>query len=172
MSLRPSNARAVTEPSGPELARLLLDAFPELNVIEFEDAIRPMNDSGLRSLRDRFPQIDDVLAADLRQTGIRSRCGVLTAFSSQFNDWVSEGRADPIRRALALIDQLLADSPPVPVGTHARDVGDQLHNSLLACFVENVMDTSPAFRSLVLPNLGPAVRAHLMEHDPFWLGES
>ena len=171
-SLRPSNARVVTEPSGPELARLLRDGFPELNVVEFEDAIRPMNDAGLRSLRDRFPQIDDVLAADLRQTGIRSRCGVLMAFSSQFNDWVSEGRADPVRRALALIDQLLADSPPVPVGTHARDVGDQLHNSLLACFVENVMDTSPAFRSLVLPNLGPAVRAHLKEHDPFWLGES
>ncbi len=68
MSLRPSNARVVTEPSGPELARLLLDAFPELNVVEFEDAIRPMNDAGLRSLRDRFPQIDDVLAADLKQT--------------------------------------------------------------------------------------------------------
>ena len=167
-----TDAQVVTEPSGPDLAKLLRETFPEMKLGEFEAAIRPMSDAGLRSLRERFPQIDDTLAQDLKATGIHSRCGVLMAFSDQFNEWVREGRVEPIRRALGLIDRLLAESPPVPPGTHVLDVGDQFHNSLLACFVESVMDTTPAFRSLVLPNLGPAVRAHLEEHDPFWLRES
>jgi hypothetical protein len=162
----------VTEPSGPELAQLLRESFPEINVSQFEQDIEPMSAEGLRSLRERFPDMNDEFAESLKKTGIYSRCGVLMAFSYQFNRWVREGKADPVRRALALIDQFLAESPPVPPGTRAGEVGDQFHNSLLACFVEDVMDTTPAFRSLVLPNLGPAVRAHLEEYDPFWLRES
>jgi len=161
----------VTEPTGPELAQLLRESFPEINVSEFEEDTEPMSAEGLRSLRERFPDINDEFAERLKKTGIYSRCGVLMAFSYQFKQWVREGKADPVRRALALIDQFLSESPPVPPGTHALEVGDQFHNSLLACFVENVMDTTPAFRSLVLPNLGPAVRAHLEEHDPVWLEE-
>jgi hypothetical protein len=167
----PADAQAVPEPSGPELAQLLRESFPEINVSDFEEDTRPMSADGLRSLRKRFPDIDDEEAERLRKTGIYSRCGVLMAFSFQFNRWVREGKADPVRRALGLIDQFLAESPPVPPGTRPGEVGDQFHNSLLACFVENIMNTTPAFRSLVLPNLGPAIRAHLEEHDPFWLQE-
>jgi len=93
------------------------------------------------------------------------------AFSWQFNQWVRAGKAEPVRRALALIDQLLAGSTPVPAGTPPMAVGDWFHNSLLACFVENVVDRTPGFRSLVLPNLGPAVREHLRIHAPYWLRE-
>jgi hypothetical protein len=64
-----------------------------------------------------------------RVTG--TRCGALMAFSSQFNEWVRAGKIEPIRRALALIDQMVADSPPVPVGTRPEEVGDHFHNSLL-----------------------------------------
>jgi hypothetical protein len=129
----------MSQPTGPELAQMLRRLFPEMNGRSFDEDVDSMSDS---------------------------RCGALTAFSSQFNDWVRTGKIEPIRRALALIDQLLADSPPVPSETRPDAVGDHFHNSLLACFVENVVTRTRECRSLVVPNLGPAVRDHLQQHAP------
>lgn len=125
-------------------------------------------------LRASFPEIDsEGFAEDLKLFDADStdatRCGVLTAFSSQFNNWVREERSEPVRRAPALIDRLLAEATPVPEGTPPVAVGDQFHNSLLSCFVEDILDTTPEFKALVIPNLGPVVREHLQLHDPFWL---
>ena len=137
-------SQELTEPTGEELAQLLRSSFPEMNGADFDEDVDSMD--------------------------IGSRCGVLIAFSNQFNAWVDAGEIEPIRRALGLIDRLLTESPLVPPGTHPKDVGDHFHNSLLACFVEGVTATTPGFRSLVLPNLGPAVRRHLTKHAPHILG--
>jgi hypothetical protein len=129
----------MTEPSAVELAQQLRDLFPEMRIEDFDKDL------------DSMPG---------------SRCGTLTAFSSQFNNWVRDGKTELVRRALALIDEMVAESPPVPLGTRAEAVGDQFHNSLLACFVENVVTKTEESRSRVLPNLGPAVRQHLRQNAP------
>jgi hypothetical protein len=59
----------VTEPSGPELAQLLRESFPEINVSEFEEDIEPMSEEGLRSLREHFPDMNDEFAERLKKTG-------------------------------------------------------------------------------------------------------
>ena len=132
------------EPTGPELAQLLRESFPEMNAAGFDENVAFFCDD------------------------TPSQCGVLLAFSWQFNEWVGAGDAELVRRALDLIDYLLAESPEMPTGKNAAAVGE-FHNSLLACFVESVMDTTPAFRFVVLPNLGPVVREHLRKYDPSWL---
>jgi len=136
---------SVPEPTGAELAQSFRLRFPEMNLATFDVDVDSM-------------------------TG--SRCGTLIAFSWQFREWVQRGNEEVIKRALALVDQLLSESPPVPSGTHALAVGDQFHNSLLACFVENIVDRTKEFRALVLSNLGPEVRSHLAQHDPHSLGHS
>lgn len=133
----------MTEPTSQELAQLLRNSFPEMDDADFDE--------------------------DVDSMVVGSRCGVLIAFSNQFNAWVRTGQIEPIRRALGLIDHLVTESSPVPPGTRPEDVGDHFHNSLLACFVESVVSTTRESRSLVLPNLGPAVRRHLTEHAPHLL---
>lgn len=154
------------EPNGPELAQRLRDAFPELDLTAFAEELEPMTESGAQRLR--AMGADETIVADVLRSHL-TRCAALTAFSHQFRDWAEQGKVEPVRRALALMDQLLADAPPVPTSMPANEVGDQFHNSLLVCFFENIMDTTAAFRTLVRPNLGPTIRRHFQEHDPFWL---
>ena len=66
----------MTEPSGPELAQLLRESFPEINVSEFEEDIEPMSEEGLRSLRERFPDMNDEFAERLKKTGIPQIRGI------------------------------------------------------------------------------------------------
>jgi hypothetical protein len=147
------NDRAATEDlTGIELAQLLRQEFPQLDTSTFDEDVASMVAPD-KSMSPPDP----------------SRCAVLIAFSHQFNDWVRQGSGDSVRSALELVDRLLAETPPVPAGTRPGEVGDQFHNSLLACFVEGVMDTSPEFQSLVLPNLGPELRGHLETYYPHLL---
>jgi hypothetical protein len=166
MQALPGTLPPMEEPTGPELAQRLRDAFPELDLPTFAEDLEPMSESGAQRLR--AMGANEAIVANVLRSHL-TRCAALTAFSHQFKDWVEQGKSEPVLRALLLMDQLLAEAPPVPAMMRADEVGDQFHNSLLVCFFENIMNTTAAFRTMVRPNLGPAIRRHLQEHEPFWL---
>ena len=167
-------SRPVSDVSGADLADLIRRSIPELNVEAFDKMLRPP--PGLPEVHvfkepspEHAPGVD--LVFDNRVT---SRCGALMALADQVLDWVRAGRAEPVRQALVLTERLLAESPPAPMTLreHLLDP-DQMHNSLLACFLETLIYLSkPAeLRTLVVPYLGPTIRAHLEQYDPWALRE-
>jgi hypothetical protein len=163
--------------AGPELAQLLRESFPEMNLAEFNNHLKPMSDERAQQFRAEHPDPEDHNINESVINVHKSRCAALSAFADQFLVWVRAGRAEPVRRALELIDRLLAETPPLPKDANPNTPGfdhDQFHNSLLACFLETALYLSPtpALRSLVVPNLGPAIRAHLEEYEPWILEET
>jgi hypothetical protein len=164
----------VSDLSGTDLGDLIRRSIPELDIEAFDKMLRPP--PGLPEVQvfkepspKHAPGVDMVI--NWRAT---SRCGALMALADQVLDWVRAGRAEPVRQALVLTERLLAESPPAPMTLreHLLDP-EQMHNSVLACFLETVIYLSkPAeLRTLVVPYLGPTIRAHLEQYDPWALRE-
>src|SRR6266850_1977201 len=99
--------------SGPELAELLRESFPEMKLAEFDNHLQPLSDADTRQLRADVDAEHDRISEDIINAHT-SRCAALSGFAEQFLEWVRAGNEDPIRRALALIDQLLAATPAMP----------------------------------------------------------
>jgi hypothetical protein len=130
-------------PSGRELAGALRKQFPEMDAALFDD------DVALFSAND----------------GEVSACGVLSAFSWAFDRWVAAGAVEPIRRALALVEEWLAGY----LSPNRDAVASRIYDSLLSCFLENILPTTPEGHPLVVPNLGPKTRSVCEASDPSWL---
>jgi len=68
-------------------------------------------------------------------------------------------------RSLGLVEDWLA-SYSSPNRDSAASI---MYDSVLSCFRENILPTTPAGYPVVVPNLGPTTRAVCAASDPSWL---
>ncbi len=91
------------------------------------------------------------------EPGKGTTCGALAAFSWAFERMVAAADEASIKAALLFVDSLLETATP------------SLRDSVVTCFLENVLPTTPAGHPLVVPNLGPRSRDWCESHSPYWL---
>ncbi len=124
--------------------------------------------AGLRALlpehaRAEFDEMLDLFADD---AGDVSWCGALSSLGPPFRTLVDDGEEAAVAAVLRAVDDLLAGSEPAP--------GDQahgsLHDSAIACFLENVLPVRADRFVLVAPLIGPRTRRWAEQHEPWWLG--
>ena len=135
---------AVDDTSGRDLARRLRELLPEHR-------------------RDLF---DDMLELFTSETGGVSWCGAFAALSAPFNALVEASERPAIAAILGMVDDVLASSEPAPGSTVD---GSGLHNSVLACFLENVLPVRADRFTVVAPLIGLRTRRWAEQHDPWWL---
>lgn len=133
----------MNEPSGADLARTLRSTLPS----EFSSAF----DDGVESL---------AVGGDL------TPCGALMALGWVFRDLVEQGREPAIKAVLDLVEDLLVRFAPGP----GEPISDgTVYNSVLACFLEDVLPVRADKFGLVTPHIGPAIRRWAAEHEAWWL---
>jgi hypothetical protein len=133
----------VQEPNALELARRLRE-------------ICPTND------RAAFDEDFELVTGDDDEF---STCAPLLVFSHRFGEWVAGLEKDPIVQGLGFMNELLKAFPDPP-GIPRRE---SLANAIFTCFFENVLPVPAAAHQLVVPNLGPEVRAHAESYEHRWL---
>jgi hypothetical protein len=139
-----SDALRMAEIASRDLAARLRDLLPEAMRSTFdEDATDFEDDSGEIHV-----------------------CGVFLAFGWSFRRLIADRDAPAIKAILAVIDELLEEFAPPP-GVGPAD--GSVYNSILACFFENVLPVRSEELEIVVPFLGPKLRAHALEYDPWWL---
>jgi len=136
--------RSMDEPSAAEIASALRGLLPD----------------------ELLAQFDDDMSAYADLDGDVSLCGVLLAFSGSFRLLIRKRDAASIRDVLAFVDDLLVRHQPEG-GVGPRD--GSVYNSLLACFLENVLPVRPEEFPVVGPYLGPGVCAHASKFEAWWL---
>lgn len=127
----------------------------------------PTADDIVEILRAAYPNweaLDDDMAWSQVEGEPLEWCGVFMAFAFQVNHWISSSDSESIRSALAIIDDLLAYSPPVPAGSPRSEAATSAKHNLYAaiwtCFVDTVANGPDQVRSAILPNVtGERVRA-------------
>jgi hypothetical protein len=127
------------EPSGPDLVKRFRALLPERLRYEFDE-----NADGY----------------DFEPDGV-SQCGALMSLTSPFVQAVAAREIQSVRAIIDLVDELLA----YPQG---RDETGSLRNSVLSCFLEDVLPLPADVRPLVA--LGTNIRDHAEKHSPSWLG--
>lgn len=126
------------EPTGAELAKRFRSLLPE-------------------RLRSQFDE--DIAGYYIEPYGV-SQCGALLSLASPFIQALTAGEVESAQAILHLADQLLG----YPQG---RDKTGSLRNSVLTCFLEDVLPLPPDMRPVL--RLGPNIRAFAEQHDPYWL---
>jgi hypothetical protein len=126
------------EPTGDELANQVRSMLPE-------------------SRHATFGGMADLFTPD--EASI-SQCGVLASLTPAFQECVVAREVEAVRAILDLMDHLLT----YPEG---RDTVGSMRNSVLTCFLENVLPLPEPIRANVV--LGPNIRAFAKRHEPSWL---
>jgi hypothetical protein len=109
--------------------------------------------------RAHFDDDADTFTSD----GEISRCGVLMAFSWSFDRLIRANKKEAIGAVLDAVEGLLREFGPQVVGPAAQC---GIWNDIAACFLENVLPTTPAGHPLVVPQMGPLARECV---EPRWL---